>query len=195
MPKISIFLELKFFLRFIATMRTERSRRYEVVLFAGKRAQTRGTRSRMFVWGSVNVAMCIVYRITARFPPRVIRSLSILKELVARRCRPLKNTQGKLACWLYVQHVRVLVCKERTGLAGISRMLYRLHRSHFRSVGIIISTKRCFHQLCNVRPAPTLFLKQIFPIGKLVSVPNYFHVVVDEKYVIEIQYCLYIVNF
>lgn len=133
----------------------------------------------MFVWRSVNVAVCIVYRITALVlssstpsspapppppppTPAVIRSLSILKELEARRYRSLKNTQGKLACWLYVQPVRVLVCKERrAALLEFPGCYIGSIEATFVTVGIIIPVKRCFHQLCNAGrpPTPALFLK------------------------------------
>lgn len=181
--EIRVFLESTFFPQFMRRAgskedRIDATRRSG--LFVGERAQTRRTQSRMFVWRSVNVAVCIVYRITALVlppppfpflspPPGVIRSLSILKELEARRYRSLKNTQGKLACWLYVQPVRVLVCKERRAASLEFPGCYiDSIEATFVTVGIIIPVKRCFHQLCNAgRPAPDpwlFFLKQTLSI-------------------------------
>ena len=113
--------------------------------------------------------VCIVYPYNRWFPPASCsKFVDIERTRSARRYRSLKNTQGKLACWLYVQRESARVCKERggRGLAGISRMLHRLPSKPLSYCGNHNPSWKDVSTSCVMRQRSptTLFLKQTLSI-------------------------------
>lgn len=96
-------------------------------------------RRRMFVWWTVNVAVCIVYRITARLPRQRRCGLSILRESRDAAVFFLWKILKVNSCvdCMFSLWEGELVCKERLSVEFPGRYIDSF-QSTLVSVGIII---------------------------------------------------------